>query len=134
MTLLSGTFYSIDRLAPVFQTISHANPFFYAISGFRYGFLAEADSPILIGAAVGFEESTQWHVCEFKTSNAKKFAELKKKGAEINKQVFEDPRMALAGDTLTLWTLSGLWQIDLRQPAGKQVFERLVFMTRAKGS
>lgn len=50
--LLSGTFYSIDRLAPAFQVISHANPFFYAISGFRYGFLGEADSPVLIGSLV----------------------------------------------------------------------------------
>lgn len=50
--LLSGTFYSIDRLAPTFQVISHINPFFYAISGFRYGFLGEADSPVLIGSLV----------------------------------------------------------------------------------
>ncbi len=50
--LLSGTFYSIDRLSPTFQAISHANPFFYAISGFRYGFLGEADSPVVVGSAV----------------------------------------------------------------------------------
>jgi len=50
LSLLSGTFYSIDRLAPAFQAISHANPFFYIISGFRYGFLERADSPILLGA------------------------------------------------------------------------------------
>ena len=50
LSLLSGTFYSIDRLSPVFRAISHANPFFYIISGFRYGFLGEADSPILFGA------------------------------------------------------------------------------------
>ncbi|MEH6756411.1 MAG: ABC transporter permease [Parasphingorhabdus sp.] len=50
--LLSGTFYSIDRLAPTFQAISHANPFFYAISGFRYGFLGEADSPVIVGSFV----------------------------------------------------------------------------------
>ncbi|RJF86132.1 ABC transporter permease [Sphingomonas cavernae] len=50
LSLLSGTFYSVDKLAPFFQTISHANPFFYIISGFRYGFLSEADSPILFGA------------------------------------------------------------------------------------
>lgn len=50
LSLLSGTFYSVDRLAPAFQAISHANPFFYIISGFRYGFLSEADSPILFGA------------------------------------------------------------------------------------
>jgi ABC-2 type transport system permease protein len=52
LSLLSGTFYSVDRLAPTFQAISHLNPFFYAISGFRYGFLGEADSPILVGALV----------------------------------------------------------------------------------
>ena len=49
LTLLSGTFYSVDRLSPVFRDISHANPFFYVISGFRYGFLGVADSPIAIG-------------------------------------------------------------------------------------
>jgi ABC-2 type transport system permease protein len=50
LALLSGTFYSIDALSPTFQAISHANPFFYVISGFRYGFVGEADSPILFGA------------------------------------------------------------------------------------
>lgn len=52
LALLSGTFYSIDRLSPVFQAVSHANPFFYAISGFRYGFLGEADSPVVAGALI----------------------------------------------------------------------------------
>ena len=50
LSLLSGTFYSIDRLSPVFQAVSHANPFFYVISGFRYGFLGVADSPVTFGA------------------------------------------------------------------------------------
>jgi ABC-2 type transport system permease protein len=50
LSLLSGTFYSIESLAPSFQAISHANPFFYIISGFRYGFLREADSPVMLGA------------------------------------------------------------------------------------
>jgi len=50
LSLLSGTFYSVDALSPTFAAISHANPFFYVISGFRYGFLGAADSPILIGA------------------------------------------------------------------------------------
>ncbi len=50
LSLLSGTFYSIDSLSPAFRAISHANPFFYVISGFRYGFLGAADSPILLGA------------------------------------------------------------------------------------
>ncbi|WP_299647684.1 ABC transporter permease [Sphingomonas bacterium] len=49
LTLLSGTFYSVDRLSPLFRDISHANPFFYIISGFRYGFLGVSDSPVAIG-------------------------------------------------------------------------------------
>jgi ABC-2 type transport system permease protein len=48
--LLSGTFYSVDKLSPTLQAISHANPFFYAISGFRYGFIGSADSPVMFGA------------------------------------------------------------------------------------
>ncbi len=43
LSLLSGTFYVIDNLAPLFQTISRFNPFFYVISGFRYGFLGRSD-------------------------------------------------------------------------------------------
>jgi ABC-2 type transport system permease protein len=50
LSLLSGTFYSVDALHGVFHGISHANPFFYVISGFRYGFLGVADSPIAFGA------------------------------------------------------------------------------------
>lgn len=50
LALLSGTFYSIEQLSPVFRAISHANPFFYVISGFRYGFLGVSDSPVLVGA------------------------------------------------------------------------------------
>ena len=41
-----------DLLAPAFRAISHANPFFYVISGFRYGFLGIADSPVLLGSMV----------------------------------------------------------------------------------
>ncbi len=52
LALLSGTFYSVDRLAPAFQAISHANPFFYIISGFRYGFLGRTDSNIWVGGSV----------------------------------------------------------------------------------
>jgi ABC-2 type transport system permease protein len=51
LSLLSGTFYSIEQLSPVFRAVSHANPFFYVISGFRYGFLEAADSPLWVGAA-----------------------------------------------------------------------------------
>lgn len=52
LSLLSGTFYSVDKLAPAFRAFSHANPFFYIISGFRYGFVGTADSPVLVGSLV----------------------------------------------------------------------------------
>jgi ABC-2 type transport system permease protein len=51
LSLLSGTFYSVEQLSPAFQAVSHANPFFYVISGFRYGFLGVTDSPLWIGGA-----------------------------------------------------------------------------------
>jgi ABC-2 type transport system permease protein len=43
LTMLSGTFYVIDRLHPAFQAVSRVNPFFYVISGFRFGFLGRSD-------------------------------------------------------------------------------------------
>ena len=52
MSFLSGTFYLIDRLPEPFRTISHYNPFFYMIAGFRYGFIGHADGSIGIGVAV----------------------------------------------------------------------------------
>jgi ABC-2 type transport system permease protein len=44
MTFLSGVFYSIGSLPPFWQKISHANPFFYMIDGFRYGFFGVSDA------------------------------------------------------------------------------------------
>ena len=49
LSLLSGTFYSVDQLSPAWAAVSHANPFFYVISGFRAGFLGTSDSPLLVG-------------------------------------------------------------------------------------
>lgn len=43
LSLLSGTFYTIHQLDEAFQAISRANPFFYVISGFRYGFIGRSD-------------------------------------------------------------------------------------------
>jgi len=43
LSLLSGTFYVIGNLEPAFQMVSRLNPFFYVISGFRYGFLGASD-------------------------------------------------------------------------------------------
>jgi ABC-2 type transport system permease protein len=57
LSLLSGTFYVIHNLSPLFQSISRANPFFYMISGFRFGFIGQSDigntNEAVIGAALG---------------------------------------------------------------------------------
>ncbi len=53
-TMLSGVFYSIHTLPVIWQSISHFNPFFYMIDGFRYGFFGVSDvSPWLSLAIVG---------------------------------------------------------------------------------
>ena len=43
MTFLSGVFYSIHSLPTFWQGVSHLNPFFYMIDGFRYGFFGVSD-------------------------------------------------------------------------------------------
>jgi len=43
MTFLSGVFYSIHTLPPLWQLASHFNPFFYMIDGFRFGFFGVSD-------------------------------------------------------------------------------------------
>jgi ABC-2 type transport system permease protein len=43
LTFLSGVFYSIHSLPPFWETLSHFNPFFYMIDGFRYGFFGLSD-------------------------------------------------------------------------------------------
>ena len=54
MTFLSGVFYSIHSLPAVWQQISHLNPFFYMIDGFRYGFFGQSDvSPWISLGVVG---------------------------------------------------------------------------------
>jgi ABC-2 type transport system permease protein len=45
LTFLSGVFYSIHSLPPFWQLLSHFNPFFYMIDGFRYGFFGLSDVP-----------------------------------------------------------------------------------------
>jgi len=42
-TFLAGVFYSIHSLPPFWLAVSHANPFFYMIDGFRYGFFGTSD-------------------------------------------------------------------------------------------
>ena len=54
MTFLSGVFYSIHSLPSFWQSVSHLNPFFYMIDGFRYGFFGVSDvSPWLSLGIVG---------------------------------------------------------------------------------
>jgi ABC-2 type transport system permease protein len=54
MTFLSGVFYSVKSLPPFWQSLSHLNPFFYMVDGFRYGFFGQSDtSPWLSLAVVG---------------------------------------------------------------------------------
>ena len=52
MSFLSGTFYHINTLPEIWQKISYANPLFYFIDGFRYGFIGTADSNIMTGVIV----------------------------------------------------------------------------------
>lgn len=56
LTFLSGVFYSIHSLPDFWQTVSHLNPFFYMIDGFRYGFFGVSDiAPMLsLGVVVAF--------------------------------------------------------------------------------
>jgi ABC-2 type transport system permease protein len=54
LTFLSGVFYSIHSLPPVWQDVSHLNPFFYMIDGFRYGFFGVSDVNPVISFAVAF--------------------------------------------------------------------------------
>lgn len=52
MAFLSGTFYSIKHLPPLWYAICHYNPFFYMIDGFRYALTGYADSPVALGLSV----------------------------------------------------------------------------------
>jgi ABC-2 type transport system permease protein len=52
LTFLSGVFYSVHSLPAVWQTVSHANPFFYMVDGFRYGFFGVSDVAPGISLAV----------------------------------------------------------------------------------
>ena len=49
LSFLSGTFYRVDVLPPLFQELIKANPLFYLIDGFRYGFTGYHDSNLMVG-------------------------------------------------------------------------------------
>ena len=52
LTFLAGVFYSMHSLPPFWQAVSHLNPFFYAIDGFRYGFFGQSDVPPAASLAI----------------------------------------------------------------------------------
>ena len=52
LTFLSGVFYSIGSLPSFWQSVSHFNPFFYMIDGFRFGFLGVSDIPVSLSLVV----------------------------------------------------------------------------------
>lgn len=52
LSFLSGTFYSIHALPEFWQHVSHINPFFYMIDGFRYALTGYSDSDPMLGMAV----------------------------------------------------------------------------------
>ncbi len=51
-TFLSGVFYSVHSLPPVWQVVSRFNPFFYMIDGFRYGFFGVSDASPWLSLAI----------------------------------------------------------------------------------
>ncbi len=51
-TFLSGVFYSIHSLPIIWQKVSHCNPFFYVIDGFRYGFFGQSDVNPLVSLCI----------------------------------------------------------------------------------
>jgi ABC-2 type transport system permease protein len=52
MTFLSGVFYSVKSLPPFWLALSHLNPFFYMIDGFRRGFFGVSDIDPFVSLAV----------------------------------------------------------------------------------
>lgn len=67
MTFLSGVFYSIHSLPGFWQQVSHLNPFFYMIDGFRYGFFGVSDvspwiSLTVVGAALAVVSGVALHL------------------------------------------------------------------------
>lgn len=66
LSFLGGTFYSVDRLPPVWEAVSHLNPIFYLVQAFRIGFLGEGDTPawlallVLLALAVGLSAWAAW--------------------------------------------------------------------------
>lgn len=64
LTLLSGTFYAVERLGPTVAGIAHANPFFHVIDGFRAGFIGVSDGPLVQSALLlALVNVALWFLC-----------------------------------------------------------------------
>lgn len=64
LAFLSGTFYSVQALPPFWYAAAHANPFFFMIDGFRYGFTGHTDGDVLLGGVVlGGVSLLLWGLC-----------------------------------------------------------------------
>ena len=65
-TFLAGVFYSVKSLPPFWQHVSHLNPFFYMVDGFRYGFFGVSDvAPqnslaVVVASFVAVSSLTLW--------------------------------------------------------------------------
>ena len=62
LTFLSGVFYSIDSLPPFWRTLSHFNPFFYMIDGFRHGFFdcGDVSLPVALSSTAAMTVAVSW--------------------------------------------------------------------------
>jgi ABC-2 type transport system permease protein len=64
LTLLSGTFYVVDRVSPLMASMARVNPFFYVIDGFRAGSIGISDGHLLQGAVgLAVVNALLWFVC-----------------------------------------------------------------------
>lgn len=64
LAFLSGTFYSVNHLPKIWYYITHANPFFYMIDGFRYGMTGYTDGSMAFGAVfITISNIALWFVC-----------------------------------------------------------------------
>ena len=63
MTFLSGAFYLVKNLPEPFASISHWNPFFYLIDGFRSGFIGHAEGNLMVGAIMSAVLTVVLAVC-----------------------------------------------------------------------
>lgn len=64
LTLLSGTFYVVDKVSPWMASMARVNPFFYVIDGFRAGFIGVSDGHLLEGAiGLAIVNALLWFSC-----------------------------------------------------------------------